>query len=568
MNIGEELKKVVSGEVRVDDMTLETFAEDASIFHIKPEVVVAPRDVEDICEIVKWVNARKRDYPEKSKGLSITPRSAGSDMGGGPLSESIVLDMLPHFQGIFELGLHSDKTGWARVLPGTYYRDLKVRATLEGLLLPCYTASKTINTLGGMVANNSGGEKTLAYGKTDRYVEELKIVLADGKEHNFFPLSKKELGIKLKSTDPADAYEQGIFDKLYKLFSTYHKLIKDSRPDVSKNSAGYNIWNVWDGETFDITKLITGSQGTLGIITEVTLRLVRPKEHSTLLAIFLKDFSALPAVVGEVLKHHPESFESYDDHTMKIALKYFPSMLKMIGARNMFKLALDFLPEFWMVLSGGAPKLVLVAEFTGDNEDDVYRKARQAGKAVTNLNIGGVQIHQTKSDEEERKYWTVRRQSFALLRNHVHGRHTAPFIDDLCVRPDKLALFMPRLEKIMQGYDITYTVAGHVGDGNFHIIPLMDYTRPDFRKIIRELAEKVYGLVAEFGGSISGEHNDGVIRTPYLSTMYSPKIMGIFSEIKEIFDPFNIFNIGKKVPGKVEGDLGTLGYALSHIKPK
>jgi len=287
-----------------------------------------------------------------------------------------------------------------------------------------------------------------------------------------------------------------------------------------------------------------------------------------LLVIFLKEFKDLPAVVKKVLTYKPESFESYDDHTMKIALKFFPSMLKMIGARNLLKLAWDFLPEFWMVITGGAPKLVLVAEFTGSTEEEIYKKSAEAGRGVETLGLPHVQIHQTKNDEEENKYWTVRRQSFALLRNHVHGKHTAPFIDDLTVAPEHLADFFPRLEEIMSHYDITFTVSGHVGDGNFHIIPLMDYTRPDFNKIIRELGEKVYRLVLEYEGSLTGEHNDGFIRTPYLSMMYSPKITKIFAQVKEAFDPLGIFNPGKKVPGSEAGTPGTLAYALTHIKPK
>jgi FAD/FMN-containing dehydrogenase len=148
---------------------------------------------------------------------------------------------------------------------------------------------------------------------------------------------------------------------------------------------------------------------------------------------------------------------------------------------------------------------------------------------------------------ESEKYWVIRRESFNLLRKHVHGKHTAPFIDDIVVRPEYMPEFLPQLYAVMNQYDITYTIAGHIGDGNMHIIPLMDFTRPDFETIIHDLSEKVYDLVLRYKGSISGEHNDGLVRTPFLSQMYGPDIITLFEQTKDIFDPHHIFNPGKKV---------------------
>lgn len=171
----------------------------------------------------------------------------------------------------------------------------------------------------------------------------------------------------------------------------------------------------------------------------------------------------------------------------------------------------------------------------------------------------GLKTRVTKDDQEEKKYWTVRRESFALLRNHVQGRRTAPFIDDVVVRPEKLPEFFPRINKIMEKYDnLVYTIAGHVGDGNFHIIPLMNMKDPRSRKVIPELSREVYDLVIEFGGSITAEHNDGLIRSPFLEQMYGKEVYKFFEETKRIFDPDNIFNPGKKVNSD-------FSYALEHI---
>jgi len=171
-----------------------------------------------------------------------------------------------------------------------------------------------------------------------------------------------------------------------------------------------------------------------------------------------------------------------------------------------------------------------------------------------------LKTHITKSETEASKYWTVRRESFNLLRQHTHGLSTAPFIDDIVVHPDQLPKFLPELNAILARYpSLIYTIAGHAGDANFHIIPLMDLSREDQRAIIPILADLVYDLVLKYNGSITAEHNDGLIRSPYLEKMYGPEIMKLFTEVKRIFDPKNIFNPGKKVGASME-------YSLAHIK--
>ncbi|MDQ3245137.1 MAG: FAD-binding oxidoreductase, partial [bacterium] len=227
----------------------------------------------------------------------------------------------------------------------------------------------------------------------------------------------------------------------------------------------------------------------------------------------------------------------------------FPDFLKNKGIIGMIKFMWSFLPEFWMMLTGGFPKLILLAEFAGENERNIELECLKLKEKIRYFRL---KTHITKNENEAEKYWDIRRQSFALLRKHVKDKHTAPFIDDIIVRPEFLPRFLPELNIILNQYDITFTIAGHAGDGNFHIIPLMDFSREDTKTIILELGEKVYDLVARFHGSITAEHNDGIIRTPYLNKMYSPKILKIFKEVKQIFDPLNILNPGKKVDGTKE----------------
>jgi len=170
-----------------------------------------------------------------------------------------------------------------------------------------------------------------------------------------------------------------------------------------------------------------------------------------------------------------------------------------------------------------------------------------------------MRAHVVETKDEENQYWAIRRESFSLLRNKVKDKHTAPFIDDFAVNPKVLPEFLPKLNGILDQYQIVYTIAGHPGSGNFHIIPLMNLADENQRAIIPRLSDQVYDLVLQYKGSITAEHNDGLIRTPYLEKMYGREVIALFERAKRIFDPQNIFNPGKKV-------WGNLAYALSHIR--
>lgn len=546
--LSDDIKQIIKGDITTADADRVRYSHDASIFEVKPEIIVYPKDSEDVQHLVKWVAEHKTSQPE----LSLTARSAGTDMSGGPLNDSIVLDFMKYFNHVLEVG-----DSYAITEPGVYYRDFEKETLVKGLLLPSYPASREICAMGGIVANNSGGEKSLSYGKTEKYVEELNIVLSDGKEYVFHALNLEELEAKKSQHD----FEGQVYREMHALIESDYEVIQKAKPNVSKNSAGYYLWNVYDKMTgiFDLTKLFVGSQGTLGLVTKMKLKLIKPKKYSKLLVMFLNDLAPLGDLVNEVMKFKPESFETYDDQTLKLALRFLPALIKSMKG-SALSLFFKFLPEAEMVLTGGLPKLVLLAEFTGDTESEVDDKLKMAQEAVkAKFNIS---MHITKDAEEAEKYWTIRRESFALLRKHVGNEHTAPFVDDVIVHVDQLPVFLPKLNDLVGQYKgLTYTIAGHAGDANFHIIPLMDFHSEENRKAIPELSEKVYDLVISMHGSITAEHNDGLIRTPYLEKMYGPKITELFKKTKEIFDPKNIFNPRKKI---MIGD--GMDYAMSHIE--
>ncbi|OHA88927.1 MAG: hypothetical protein A3C70_01870 [Candidatus Zambryskibacteria bacterium RIFCSPHIGHO2_02_FULL_43_14] len=544
MRLAEEIKKFFKGEVADDEVTLRTYSRDASLFEVRPELVVFPKDAEDLKALVTWI----RENPSHS----LTMRAAGSDMTGGPLNESIIADVTKHMNHIGEShGVN------IVVQPGAYYRDFEKQTLVKGLILPCFPASKNLCALGGMIANNCAGEKTLRYGKMEKFVLEMKVIFSDGNEYVVKPLSKVELEAKMAQGD----FEGNLYKNLFNLIEEHKEIIEEALPDVSKNSAGYYLWNVQSRalhtgeEIFDLNKLLVGSQGTLGIVTEAKIQLVPEKQHHDMVALFFKSWNELPEVVKAVLPYEPESLETFDEETIKLGLRFMPEIAKRAG-NSLLSFAVKFIPE--MLIGArmlGLPKLVVLVEIAEETEEEVKSKIRKIVEAIKSFNIWHRVI---EKDSEENKFWVMRRESFNLLREHVNNKRTAPFVDDFCIKPERMPEFLPKALKILKDHGIEANIAGHAGNGNFHIIPLMNLMKKSERAKILAVSDKFYDLVREFKGSITGEHNDGIIRTPYLSKMYSPAVLALFKKTKDIFDPQNIFNPGKKVNG-------TLEYLESHI---
>jgi FAD/FMN-containing dehydrogenase len=541
--ISEELKKLIEGDVLTDEVSREHVARDTSLFYLRPEIVVYPKHERDVVKLLQYVSQEKK----KGMKLSVTMRAAGTCMTGGPLSQSIVVDTTKYMNHVFDV-----TENYAVSEPGVFYRDFEKETLKKGWIMPSYPASRELAAIGGIVSNNSGGEKTLTYGKTERYIQALSVVFANGETDILKALNEEELQAKM-----AEQNESGrIHREVYELVNANYDTILAAKPTVSKNSSGYYLWNVYNRDTkvFDLSKLVVGSQGTLACVTSATLTGVKPKTHSRMLIMFVPSTTRLGEIVPRLLSHKPETIESYDDHTFKIAIKFFKDIALKMGG-NMITLGFQFLPEFWMVLTGGVPKIILMAEFTGDTDEDVEKQSMQAYEDMKSF---GLPVKVTHKESDAKKYWTFRRESFSLLRQKLHGFRTAPTIDDIVVHPADLPQFLPKLEIIFSKYDLIYTVAGHMGDANFHIIPLVDIHKEGIVDTLHKLMDEVFALVFEYKGSMSGEHNDGLLRTAYLPKMFSPEIMTLFEKTKTIFDSEGVLNPGKKV-------FGDKDYAWSHV---
>ena len=549
-NLKEKLQQTsFSGELDNSAETKEFYSHDASMFEIVPEIVASPKTAEDVATLVKFVAENKKDNPT----LSLTARSAGTDMSGAAINDSIIVDFNKHLTQL--ISMDSER---AVVQPGMFFRDFDAETIKFDALLPSYPASRDLCSVGGMVNNNSGGEKSLEFGKTDKYVPEMKFVFADGIERVVKPLTKPQLIAKMGQED----FEGRVYKNLFELIETNYDTIKAAKPNVSKDSTGYHLWNVWDRETgiFDLTQAIIGAQGTLGFVTEATFKLVPRPKHSGLLVLFLRDIDDLGELIATVVKHKPASFEGFDDQTLLLAIKFMPSFLSFLGPVKFIHLLFTLIPEGFQMLKG-FPKLVLMIEFTGDTEQEVRSKIQALHKELkpfrARYEINGFEEDPTEGASE--KFWILRRRSFQLLRSKVKDKHTAPFIDDFVVNPEYLPEFFPQLRAIIKKYKLFATIAGHMGDGNFHIIPLMKLEDPNDRAKLLPAMKEVDNLVLKYKGSLSGEHNDGLVRGPWLKDMYGEEVLNLFKQTKDIFDPDHIFNPRKKANA-------TWDYSFSHIR--
>lgn len=536
----QRLHNQIQGDITFDESTLQTYSRDTSLFEIKPLAVIYPKNSLDISYIVKFV----QDYKFTIPHLAITPRSGGSDMTGGAIGQGIIIDVT-RYMNAFQINARSQ---YAQIQPGVFYRDFEPESLKYDLLMPVFPASRDLAAFGGMISNNCAGEKSLQYGQIRNFVQSLKVVLSNGQEYECKEIS---FGDVEKIIQGKDEFLAGIYRRTFHLIDQNYEFIKSAKPKTSKNSSGYALWDVMDKEkkTFNLAQLITGAQGTLGIVTDSRIGLVKEQPYKKIITVFLSTWDILPKLVNEILVFKPESLEVFDDTTLMLGLRFFPQISKRIG-KSFLSLLVSFIPEFFIgVRMFGLPKLIMIIELSASTQEELDLKTKNTEVSLKN---NKVLFRSIPTLQEAEKYFVVRRESFNLLREKVKGKNTAPFIEDFCIDPAKLPQFLPQLLSILKKNKINVNIAGHAGDGNLHIIPLMDLHNPKERAKILIVAKQVYELIISYGGTITAEHNDGIMRTPFVKEMFGERMYLLFKEIKNIFDPNNIFNPGKKVNGTFE----------------
>lgn len=528
-----ELRERLHGEVEVDAQSRDFFATDGSIFKVTPKVVIYPYNENDVIEVMRFNN----QLVEKGKALPITARGKGTDQSGASLSEGMSVVFPAHMKRL--VGMSKETV---TVQPGMIYSHLESVLHSHGRFLPPYPASVDFCTIGGSLANNAAGEKTLKYGATRDYVAGLRVVLHNGDVIETSRLNKKELAQKKKQQD----LEGQIYNKLDEMINSNWDLIKDSKPKVSKNSAGYALWDIKRSDgSFDLSQLFVGAQGTLGVITEAMLYHVPYNPHTTLLVGFFDSVKKLQEAVVEIAPLIPSAQEVVDHNVIDFVLNNRPAVVKAL------------LPE-------QKPEVVLLVEF---DDSKARVQAKKADKARKILAKYAYDMKHSTNKLEQDHMWRIRRQAAAVIWMQQGPKKALPIIEDGVVPLDKFDEFVKQAYAILDKYKVKDAVWGHAGNGHLHIQPFMDLSNIRDRQKIYTLTDEFYKMVLKLGGSISGEHNDGIMRGAYLRKMYDPQIYKLFEQVKKLFDPHNVLNPKSKLGASKEYGMVHLRneYSMKHL---
>lgn len=519
--IAQYLQEHLLGEVMTSLDARRYFATDGSIFTVPPAVVMYPRNENDIRKAARF----SWQLAERGKVIPITARGAGTDQGGASLGSGIIAVFTAHMHRILEL---DSKAGTVVVEPGINYGKLQQTLKTHDRFLPPYPASLEYSTLGGAVANNASGEKSVKYGSTRNYVKNLRVVLANGEVIETGRLSKRDLNKKLGLA----TFEGEIYRAVDTLLEEQKDLIAKTQLNITKNAAGYNIADIrhHDG-SFDLTPLFVGSQGTLGIISEISLT-TEPYnlETSLILASFDSLQNAQAAIIElRKLSESPSALEMVDGNLLQLAQTLNPNQLKGI---------ID--PPF--------PAVVMFVEF--DSKD---RQQKRFVKKAEHILDKYSQSHVTETDlERQEQLWKIR-QTSAVVTGHNEGLLKAvPIIDDGIVPLDKFQQFLEAVYGLFKKENLKVATWGHAGDAELHFKPYLNIGQVGDRQKAFRLMDEYYKLVIGLGGSTSGEHNDGRLRAPYLEQLYGPEVYAFFQKLKLIFDPYGTLNPGVKMNVKFE----------------
>lgn len=514
--VAHYLQEHLVGEVLTAPDVRRYFSTDTSILELVPAIVAYPRNENDIRKTARFT----WQLAERGRVIPITARGAGTDQSGGALGRGIMLVFPAHMNKILEMDTRS---GAVSVEPGVNYGKLQQTLHTHGRFLPPYPSSMEYSTIGGAIANNAGGEKTIKYGSTRNFVDGLRVVLANGEVIDTFRLSKRELSKKMGLS----SFEGEVYRALDALIEENHDVIKAMSMDT-KNSAGYDLPAVKlkDG-SFDLTPLFVGSQGTLGIITEAMLATEPFNPASTLVSAHFNDLKKAKDVIMQLSRFSkpPSAIEIVDENTLGFVHVQNPNQLRDI-----------IQPPF--------PKLVMLIEF---DDASVKVQKKQAKKTVKLMEKYGISCQTETEPHKKEELWKIRHCVASVLSYNKGGTKAVPLIEDGVVPIDRFDDYIENIYSMFGKYNLQPAIWGHAGNGNLHMQPFLDLSQLGDRQKVFRLMDDYYGMVIDLGGSTSGEHNDGRMRAPYLPKLYGPDAYEIFRKLKKIFDPYGTLNPGVKI---------------------
>lgn len=524
------LENNIEGDVFFDENTRHIYSVDASIFEVVPKVIVHPKHLEDI---VKTINA------SRTSGIPITARGAATGITGGCLGEGIILDTSKYMNKILEIDFEQE---YAVCEPGVVQDQLNQALESKGYRLGPDTSTGNRATLGGMVSNNSAGARSLLYGKMVDHVEAIELVLSNGEIircENKNPEQLEQLAL-LKSR------EGEIYRALLGIRNKYRHEIETQFPKIPRHVSGYNLDELLKGDSINLCKLICGSEGTLGIITKIRVKICKRPLFSGLCLLFFDNLNDSFKEVPKLLEYNPSAIEMIDHHIIEMG-RNSPSV----------KNKLDWLKE--------TPQAIFAVELSDSNQELLKSRLENFIHDMKAAKIGDRQ-HLLLEKLEMQNFWSIRKSGLGLLLSKRSYSRAYAFIEDVSVAPERLGAFMQSFQKCLQAHGMDAGIYGHVGSGCMHIRPYLDLRdAPEIEKMKTVMVE-VTELLKEYKGALSGEHGDGYIRSWLNEKLFGKTIYNAFVELKQAFDPYGLMNPHKITDGLPIKDNLRISPETSQIK--
>ncbi|HEY7287481.1 MAG TPA: FAD-linked oxidase C-terminal domain-containing protein [Vicinamibacterales bacterium] len=508
-----DLARAVQGEVRFDPVSRALYSTDASVYQIEPLGVVLPRSREDLIEIVRI--ARRH-------GASITARGGGTSQAGQAIGAGIVVDTSKYLNRILEVNVAGR---WARVEPGVVLDELNTHLRAHGLRFAPDISTASRATLGGMIANNSSGARSVLYGKTIDHVLELDVILSDGSPASLRSLDDAELSTACS----ARTLEGACYRTVRDVARSHRDEIDRRFPKVLRRVGGYNLDDFSDpSKPFNLSRIIVGSEGTLALVASAKVALVPLPKAKAVLAIEFEELLDALGATPAILRHRPSAVEVMDRFILDHA-RESPALDAM--RRGILQ---------------GDPGALLCVELYGDRQEDL---APRLDAIEQDLRAGGwrCQWRRAETAADQARIWSFREASLGLSMAMKTDDKSISFVEDTAVAPERLREYIDRFLQIIRSHGTKAGIYAHASVGVLHVRPVVNLKTADGVQHFEAIANAVADLVLEFGGALSGEHGDGLVRGPFIRKMFGPVLYDAFRTVKLAFDPNGLFNPGKIV---------------------
>ena len=505
-----ELELNVDGEVRFDALSCALYATDASVYQIMPTGVVVPKNHTDIIRTLEI--CRKFQCP-------ITVRGGGTSQAGQAIGSGIQIDVSKYLNRVLEVNIANR---WARVESGVVLDELNAQLQPLGLRFAPDISTASRATIGGMMANNSSGARSVLYGKTISHVLEQTVLLSDTSVVHLREIARSDI-------PNGETLEARCYRKVLNLAQKHSAEIDRRFPKILRRVGGYNLDEFTDSsKPVNLAKIMVGSEGTLGIVLEAKLKLVPlPNAKAILVIMFAHLLEALEAT-PVILRHSPSAIEIMD----KSILDYARANPTLERIRSSYM--------------EGDPAATLCVEFYADRREDLPPRLEALEHDLCYRKLGYAYRQETDSAGQAR-VWSLREAALGLSTAMRGDAKSISFVEDTAVAPEKVRNYIDRFQQIIRRHGTTAGIYAHASVGCLHVRPVINMKTEEGVRTFEAIAREVADLVLEFGGALSGEHGDGLVRSPFLRQMFGPELYQAFVDIKRTFDPLGILNPGKIV---------------------